>query len=147
MEKISLLNAQNTMYKLPDNGEREFLPFESGTSTASFKKIKNDIEFSGVEERKTKLRKTAESFEAIFIRQMLRSMRSSLLNGGMFGSGATGEIYSDIMDNAIAEKMAERSVLGLADLLYKRMIKNIDTDNTSSGIENRFNHVKGEASK
>ena len=146
MEKISLLNAQNTMYKLPDNGEREFLPFESGTSTASFKKIKNDIEFSGVE-KKAKLRKTAESFEAIFIRQMLRSMRSSLLNGGMFGSGATGEIYSDIMDNAIAEKMAERSVLGLADLIYKRMVKNIDTDNTSSAVENSFNPVKGEALK
>ena len=77
----------------------------------------------------------------------MRSMRSSLLNGGMFGSGATGEIYSDIMDNAIAEKMAERSVLGLADLIYKRMVKNIDTDNTSSGVENRFNPVKGEALK
>ena len=145
MEKISLLNAQNTMYKLPDNGEREFLPFRSGTSTTTFIKIKNDIDFSSVEERK--LRKAAESFEAIFIRQMLRSMRSTLLNGGMFGSGATGEIYSDIMDNAIAEKMAERSELGLADLIYKRMVKNIDTDNTSSGVENRFNPVKGEASK
>ena len=146
MEKISLLNNQKTMYKLPDNGEREFLPFRSGTSTTTFKKIKNDIGFSGVE-KKAKLRKAAESFEAIFIRQMLRSMRSTLLDGGMFGSGATGEIYSDIMENAIAEKMAERSVLGLADLLYKRMVKNIDTDNTSSGVENRFNPVKGEALK
>ena len=45
---------------------------------------------------------------------------------GMFGSGVAGEIYSDMMDTAVADKIAERGSLGLADMLYGQLVKRID---------------------
>jgi Rod binding domain-containing protein len=75
-----------------------------------------------VKARKVKLRKAAEGFEAIFIRHILRIMRSSIQDGGMFGKGAAGEIYGDMMDNILAENMSKRSALGLADMLYRQKV-------------------------
>lgn len=49
----------------------------------------------------------------------------------MFGEGATGEIFSDMMDNAIAEKIAERGELGLADAIYKQTVKSIEHQDSS----------------
>ena len=36
------------------------------------------------------------------------------------------------MDNAISEKIAERGDLGLADTIYKQMVKSIESENKSS---------------
>ena len=128
-------SAGNRMHKLPDNGEKKFLPFKSGPAA---KNIKND----DIDARKAKLRKAAQGFEAIFARQLLKSMRTGLTNGGMFGSGSVGEIYSDMMDNAIAEQISEHSGLGLADTIYRQMVKSIETGSNSDNNENNVNNVK-----
>jgi len=76
--------------------------------------------------QKAKLRKASRDFEEIFIRELLKSMRATLQDDGMFGSGAQGEIFSGMMDDAIAAKIAERGNLGLGDVLYQRMVHKID---------------------
>jgi peptidoglycan hydrolase FlgJ len=82
--------------------------------------------------RKAKLKKSAQGFEAIFIRQLLSSMSSTLPDGGMMGTGMAGDIYGDIINNSLSETMSKKSVLGLADILYNRMVKTIDRENTAS---------------
>ena len=118
------------LYKLPDRDEKKFLPF--GSVNAS-KKVTND----DIEVKKAKLRKAAEGFEAIFTRLILKSMRTSFTNEGMFGTGSIGEIYSDMMDNAIAEKMSVRGELGLADANYKQMVKSIEFERNSDTPEDK----------
>lgn len=95
-----------------------------------------------LETQKKKLRQAAEGFEAIFARQILKNMRSTLSDGGLFGKGTTGEIYSDIMDNAVAETMAKRSELGLADALYKQLVKTVEQEYKSSGDEKNSDGIK-----
>ena len=52
----------------------------------------------------------------------------------MFGSGVSGEIYGDIIDTAVADALAEKSVLGFADMLYRSLVKGIETEQkTDSG--------------
>ena len=133
-------SAGNHMYKLPDKGERKFLPLKSGPAA---NKIKNN----DIEARKAKLRKAAQGFEEIFARQLLKSMRTSLTSGGMFGNGSIGEIYSDMMDNAMAEQISVRSGLGLADIIYKHMVKSIESDSNPGNTENNINYVKDRAGK
>ena len=72
---------------------------------------------------KIRLRKVAGSFEAIFIRQLLKTMRSTVPGGTMFGSGAAGEVYADIAEAAVAEAMAKDELFGIADVLYRRLLK------------------------
>lgn len=135
-----LSSNSNQLYKLPDNREKKFLPLKPADTS---KKIdKNDIDA-----RKARLRKAAEGFEAIFARQILRCMRNSFTNGGMFGTGSVGEIYSDILDNAIAEQMSVRSALGLADTIYKQMVKSIEADSDSNKTENTEIIIKDRVKK
>ena len=62
----------------------------------------------------------------LFIRQILQTMRTTVPGGGMFGKGAVGDIYGDMMDNVLAEVMSKRSVFGLTDLLYRQLIRESD---------------------
>ena len=55
-------------------------------------------------------------------------MRSTMSEGGMFGNGISGEVYADIVDNAVADIMSKRSALGIADDLYNSMVKSIDIE-------------------
>ena len=121
---------------LPNNGRNKL--FSPGYGSIPKKITEND----DIETRKAKLRKAAEGFEAIFARQILKSMRSTLTDGGMFGSGSAGEIYSHIMDEAVAEAIAKRGDLGLADLIYNQMVKSIEYNDKSHIDENHKNIIK-----
>jgi len=105
----------------------------SGLAMSSLPDIQELRPLSGdsAETREEKLRKVAVGFEEIFARILLRSMRASFTNGEMFGSGAIGEIYGDMMDDVIAERMAARSALGLADIMYRQLVKGIDAGEAS----------------
>lgn len=67
-----------------------------------------------------KLRKAAQAFEAVFLRQMIGSMRSASLGDGILDSSAT-EQFRDMSDSKMADAMASKGVLGVADLLVKQL--------------------------
>ncbi|MPT49252.1 MAG: hypothetical protein E2598_12695 [Sphingobium sp.] len=67
-----------------------------------------------------KLQKVAQQFEAIFLRQMIGSMRSSSLAEGMFDSSATQQ-FRDMADAKTADELASTSRFGIADLLMKQL--------------------------
>jgi peptidoglycan hydrolase FlgJ len=66
-----------------------------------------------------KLKKTAQAFEAVFIRQMIGSMRTASLGDGVFDSDATKQ-FQDMSDAKTAEAMAGKGALGIADMLVKQ---------------------------
>jgi len=85
------------------------------------------------------LREVTTEFEAIFVRQLFSSMRSTIPGDGMFGSGSEGEIYGDMMDNAIGEVISRRGNLKIGDMLFNRLVKQIDPDygvNPATRVEN-----------
>jgi flagellar protein FlgJ len=92
-----------------------------------------------IETRKAELRKAAQGFEAIFIRQLLKTMRSSVPGGGMYGGGVSGDIYADTVENALAESMAKQGRFGIADILCREMTKRLEleakTDSSKSAAE------------
>ncbi len=69
------------------------------------------------------LRKAAEGFEAVFIRQVIGSMRKAQLANEMFGSTAT-ENFCEIADAKTAESMAKLGQFGIADLVYRQLSGN-----------------------
>lgn len=64
------------------------------------------------------IRETAKQFEAIFLRQMIASMRSPSLGGDLFGSGASNQ-FRDMSDARLADSMAGK--FGIAALLEKQI--------------------------
>jgi flagellar protein FlgJ len=71
------------------------------------------------EAQKADLRKAAESFEAIFLRQMIGTMRSATKGDTLLGSDA-GDQFRDLMDARLADDMAGKQSFGIAEMVLKQ---------------------------
>ena len=70
----------------------------------------------GNAQRTQELRQAAQAFEAVFIRQLIGSMRNARLAEDMFGSQAT-EQFRDMADARLADSMSQQGTFGIAELL------------------------------
>ena len=66
------------------------------------------------------IKETAKQFEAIFLRQMIASMRSPSLGDDLFGSDASNQ-FRDMSDARLADTMA--GSFGISALLEKQLAK------------------------
>ena len=66
--------------------------------------------------QRQELRQAAQAFEAVFIRQLIGSMRNARLAEDMFGSQAT-EQFRDMADARLADSMSQQGTFGIAELL------------------------------
>ena len=62
------------------------------------------------------LRASAQAFEAVFLRQMIGSMRQAHLADDPFGSQAT-EQFRDMSDARLADEMSHQGSFGIAQML------------------------------
>lgn len=66
------------------------------------------------------LQQAAKAFEAIFMRQMISSMRSAKLGEDLLGSSASDQ-FRDMADARVADGMAENGGgIGIATMLLKQ---------------------------
>ncbi len=65
----------------------------------------------------------AADFEAIFVRQMLSTMRTASLDDGLFDGQGT-EQFRDMQDSMLAKSMADKGVFGVAELLTRHVNNN-----------------------
>ena len=65
------------------------------------------------------LRKAAEAFEAVILRQMLASMRQAKLGDDMFGSSAT-DTFREMGDARMADSIAAMRQFGIADMVERQ---------------------------
>ncbi len=66
-----------------------------------------------------KLKKAAKAFEAIFVRQMIGSMRTASLGDGIMDSDESQQ-FRDMSDSKLADQIAEKGGLHIADMLVKQ---------------------------
>ena len=69
------------------------------------------------------LREVAEQFEALFVQNMLKSMREASFGDPLFGDSSGSQMFRDMFDQQIAGDIASGSGggIGLADLLVRQM--------------------------
>ena len=68
---------------------------------------------------RAKLKVAAQQFEAVFLRQMISSMRTASIGDGLLDSDASNQ-FRDMADARTADAMAQKGALGIADLLLKQ---------------------------
>ncbi len=69
--------------------------------------------------KRAQLETAAKAFEAVFLRQMIGSMRQARLGDDLFGSQAT-EQFREMGDARLADDMADKGGFGIADMLLKQ---------------------------
>ena len=68
------------------------------------------------EAQRNALRGAAQQFEAVFLRQMIGSMRQAHLGDDMLGSSATDQ-FREMSDANLADAMSHQGVFGIAQML------------------------------
>lgn len=77
------------------------------------------------------LRKAAEAFEAVILRQLMASMRQAKLADDILGSSATDN-FREMADAKIADAMAALRQFGIADMV-ERQFRGLGGGPTSLG--------------
>jgi len=72
-----------------------------------------------------KIRKLSTEFEAMFLEQMLKGMRSSVQKSGFIDGGNAEEIYTSMLDTEYAKNMAQQRSLGLADMVERQLLESM----------------------
>ncbi|GAB6090339.1 rod-binding protein [Spirochaeta dissipatitropha] len=72
-----------------------------------------------------KLREVTREFEALFVKQMLDSMYSTLSpEDGLFYGGQSENIFRDMLNMEYAREMSFSGTFGLADSMYDQLSRN-----------------------
>jgi len=75
-----------------------------------------------------KLKKACEQFESLFVYYMLKTMRSASQESSLLGEGMGSEIFTQLFDEGLADKMAESGPFGIGDLLMKSYASRLGVD-------------------
>ncbi len=75
----------------------------------------------GLVKKDDKLYEACQDFEAIFIKQMLNSMRKTVNKTGLLEGGMAEDVFEDMLYDEYSKLMAKNAKLGLTDLLYKQL--------------------------
>jgi flagellar protein FlgJ len=78
------------------------------------------------------LRKAAEQFEAVILRQLLASMRQAKLGDDMMGSSATDN-FREMADARTADSIAAMRQFGIADMVERQFRGRLG--NAAGGIQ------------
>ncbi|RKY37745.1 MAG: hypothetical protein DRP78_00195 [Candidatus Omnitrophota bacterium] len=70
-----------------------------------------------------KLKKTCDDFEAVFINNLLHTMRQTVQKSELFGGAQGEEIFQDLQDSAISKEMAKTNQMGLSQMLYQQLCR------------------------
>ncbi len=66
------------------------------------------------------LKQAAQKFEAVFLRQVIGTMRQAKLADDVFGSQASAT-YRELADANLADVMAQRGAIGIAALVERQL--------------------------
>ena len=70
-----------------------------------------------------RLRKQCTEFESFLYHTMLKTMRNTVPEDGLFSGGNAEKIYRSLLDEEYSKMMAEKMDSGLADVLYKQLMQ------------------------
>ncbi len=89
---------------------------------------------SSIEVQRQRLREATQQFEAQFLHHLLRAMRRTIPSSQ---SSYASQMYTDMLDEALAKRLAESERFGLGRLLYERLSPYLQaTERASGGQEN-----------
>ncbi len=81
------------------------------------------------------LQSAAQDFEAIFLHKMLESMRKTVPKSGLLESFSS-DMYQSMFDEELANEMAKKGEVGLANMMYKQLDKT-NPNNPSSNSHSK----------
>lgn len=80
--------------------------------------------------RQETLKNACRDFESLFVNYMLKQMRQTVPQDGLFGGGQAEKMYTSMMDTEVAKEISRQRGLGLAPMMYHQMMAAINETST-----------------
>ena len=71
---------------------------------------------------KEALKKACEQFEGLFLHQIMKGMRKTVVEGKLLHGGNAEKIFTDLKDQAVSDNLAQAGGLGMAEMLYRQLL-------------------------
>jgi peptidoglycan hydrolase FlgJ len=98
------------------------------------------------EESPEAIKKTAKQFEALFVQMMLKSMRDTLPEDGMFNSKQQS-MYQDMMDKQLSLNLSMGKGVGLADVIERQLTRESSNYHPPRDLVDYFNRPVMQSAK
>ena len=69
----------------------------------------------------SRLKRTCLEFESIFITYMLKSMRNTIVEGGLLGNSNEKKIFNSMFDEKLGLGIAKSGGIGLGKMLFEQL--------------------------
>lgn len=92
----------------------------------------------------SEIKKASAEFEALFINQMLKVMRETVVKGGVFHGGNGEDIYNSLFDSELSNLMAKGGGIGLQKIFTGQLSGNYESDGGIKKVEKEFQLQKNE---
>lgn len=70
-----------------------------------------------------RLQEATRELEGVFLGLLMKAMRSTVGNGGLFRNGSDSQAYRDMFDQEIARSMAKSGGIGLAQMILRDQLR------------------------
>lgn len=94
---------------------------ETAETNAFEQMLNNAVEKKNDED----LKKACKEFEGYYLQQMLSEMRKTVPESGLLEKSEGRTIYEDMLYEEYAKNISKGKGLGVSDMLYKQLSKNI----------------------
>ena len=85
------------------------------------------------ESPRAQLMAVCKEFEQIFLRMLMKSMRSTVPKEGLFPQSTAMEVYEGLLDGEYAKAAAESGGLGVGQMLYDYFLPSISGREVEDG--------------
>jgi flagellar protein FlgJ len=86
-----------------------------------------------------RLQETARELEGVFLGLLMKAMRSTVGNGGLFQNGSDSQTYRDMFDQEVTRSMARAGGIGLAQMLLRDQLRRQSA--AESGLDKKNSQV------
>lgn len=103
------------------------------TNIESAKKQALDSNFENIlkkaydDKDKKELKKVCQQFEQMFMGMMLKQMRASIPKADSSENKFAQQTFQDMLDDKYTEEASSGKGIGLSDMLYKNLVKQMDS--------------------
>lgn len=92
------------------------------------------------EQQDQKIRDVAQQYEKHFLRELMKSMRSTVSDGGLVEKSQAEKIFSEQLDEQYVDQWGNSGGIGLADMIHKQLIEKFGVQ---MGIKAPLNGMRG----
>lgn len=85
--------------------------------------VKNNRDSVPSDARKAKLEQACRDFESLFVHQMMKQMRRTVPQDGLFSGGSAEKMVASMLDGEIAKTVSEQRGIGLAPALIRQLVE------------------------